>query len=76
MKDSTKDVLIRALKTFWQAALASVMVSLPQIINLIPDGWDALKPVIMSAGVGAIAAGLSAVYNGLIKPRLEVSKDE
>ena len=69
-----RDVIIRAGKTFWQAALASVLVSLPNIIELIPKGWGALKPVVISAGVGALAAGLSAMYNGVVVPLLDKYK--
>ena len=66
-----KDIAIRALKTLWQATLASIMVAIPEIVELIPQGWAALKPVLISAVVGAIAAGLSAMYNGVIKPIVE-----
>lgn len=74
MKDKLKDVALRALKTFWQTALASIMVSAPEIVELIPSGWAALKPVLVSAGVAAIAAGLSAVWNGVIAPFIEKLK--
>ena len=66
-----RDVIIRAVKTFWQSALASLLVAIPDIIDLIPGGWVAMKPVLVSAGVGALAAGLSAVYNGVIAPWIE-----
>lgn len=69
-----RDIIIRAVKTFWQAALASLMVAIPNIIDLIPVGWVAMKPVLVSAGVGALAAGLSAVYNGVIAPWVEKLK--
>lgn len=72
--EKIKDVAIRALKTLWQATLASLLVSAPQIAELIPQGWTALKPVLISAVVGAIAAGLSAMYNGVIKPIIEKYK--
>ena len=65
-----KDWVTRALKTFWQAALSSLIINAETIISLIPNGWDALKPVLVSASIGALAAGLSALYNGLIKPLL------
>lgn len=66
-----RDVIIRAVKTFWQSALASLLVAIPDIIDLIPVGWVAMKPVLVSACVGALAAGLSAVYNGVIAPWIE-----
>lgn len=74
MNRKLKDVLIRAGKTFWQAALASLAVAIPEIIDLIPNGWEALIPVLVSAGVGALAAGLSAVYNGVIAPMINKAK--
>ena len=74
MSDKTKDILIRALKTFWQGALAALMLALPEIIELIPLGWVALKPVAISAGVGAVAAGLSTVWNAMAKPALDKLK--
>lgn len=71
MKQKMKDVLVRAGKTFWQATLATVVVAMPEIVELIPAGWDALQPVLVSAFVGAIAAGLSAAYNGVLAPIIE-----
>lgn len=71
MDRKVQDVLIRAGKTFWQAALASLVVAIPEIIDLIPNGWDAVIPVLLSAGVGALAAGLSAAWNGVFAPILE-----
>jgi hypothetical protein len=74
MNRKLNDVLVRAGKTFWQAALASLVVAIPEIINLIPNGWDAVMPVLLSAGVGALAAGLSAVWNGVVAPMLNKLK--
>lgn len=74
MKEKMKDVLIRAGKTFWQATLATIVVAMPEIIDLIPAGWEALQPVLISAGVGAVAAGLSAAYNGVLAPILDKMK--
>ena len=74
MKEKMKDVLIRAGKTFWQATLASIVVVMPEIIELVPAGWEVLKPVLISAGVGAVAAGLSATYNGVLAPILDKMK--
>lgn len=69
LKEKLKDIGIRALKTFIQATLASFVVAIPQFIELIPD-WAAIQPLLISAGVGALAAGFSAAYNGVIKPML------
>lgn len=63
-----KDWVVRALKTFWQAALASLVVSIPQIVELIPLGWQAAKPFVFSILVGAAAGGFSAFYNKFINP--------
>ena len=74
MSEKTKDVLIRSIRTFWEAALAAIIVSLPEIVDLIPSGWAAIKPVFISVGVGALAAGITAAYNGVLKPYLDKSK--
>lgn len=74
MKEKAKDVAIRALKTFWQTAFASVIFAIPQITESLHAGWGVLKPVLVSAGVGALAAGLSATYNGVLKPLAEKLK--
>lgn len=74
MKAKVKDVLVRAGKTFWQAMLATIVVAIPEILDLIPLGWKALMPVLISAGVGAVAAGLSAMWNGVLAPILDKLK--
>ena len=74
MSEKFKDVVVRAFKTFWQTALASVIFAMPQIIENINAGWAVLKPLLISAGVGALAAGLSAAYNGVLKPLAEKLK--
>ena len=50
-----KDISIRALLTFLQAGLAVLVVTGVENLN----SWDSLKP----AGVAAVAALLSFVYN-------------
>lgn len=74
MKQKIKDVAVRAGKTFWQAMLATIVIAVPEIVELIPMGWKALSPVLGSAGVGALAAGLSAAWNGVIAPALDKLK--
>jgi len=57
-----KNIFIRAVLTFLQAGLAVLVVT--GVENL--DSWDSLKP----AGVAAVAALLSFVYNvvnGMVK---------
>ena len=74
MSEKMKDVVTRAFKTFWQTALASVIFSMPQIIENLGAGWASIKPVLISAGIGALAAGFSAAYNGVLKPLAEKLK--
>jgi uncharacterized membrane protein len=74
MNEKQRDVAIRAVKTFWQAAIASLLVSMPQIIEGLHAEWAVLKPVLVSAFCGALAAGLSAAYNGALKPIAEKIK--
>ena len=76
MTKKANDVLIRALKTFWHAALASLAVSMPSVVNLLPNGWEAVEPLLTSAIIGALAAGFSALYNGVLKPLLAVSEEK
>lgn len=68
MNEKTKDVLIRALKTFWQAALGYLLAdaALLQEALTVP-----LKESILATLLaGAAAAGFSAIYNGIIEPML------
>lgn len=59
-----KDVSIRALKTFWQAAVAYLAMSLGQGVDLFEG------EVIGGLLIGALAAGISASWNGAIQPVL------
>ena len=66
-----KDILIRALKTFWQAVVAYLATSFgSQIAGIEVFDFDALKNVAIGLLVGALAAGLSASWNGAIQPAL------
>lgn len=60
-----KDTLTRALKTFWQAALAYLIAAVTGV-NFFDGEKD--KTFWVGIGVAALAAGLSAAYNGVIKP--------
>jgi hypothetical protein len=51
-----KDIAIRAVKTFIQAFLAVLVID----VITIKD-WATAKPVL----IGAVAAGVSAVWNSL-----------
>ncbi len=71
----TKDVVIRALKTFWQSAIAYLVASLStQMIGVDVFDFDALKGVLGGLFIGALAAGISASWNGAIQPVLNKLK--
>ena len=63
-----KDVAIRALKTFWQSAIAYLVASLGQGI----DWFEA--DVIGGILIGALAAGISASWTGVVQPKLDKCK--
>lgn len=67
MREETKrmmaDVAERAIKTFLQAFLSSISVD---VLLGITD-FDAFKKVGISMLVAALAAGISAVWNGTVK---------
>ena len=64
----TKDVAIRALKTFWQTAIAYLVASLSQGVDLFEG------EVIGGLLLGALAAGISASWNGAVQPVLNKLK--
>ena len=59
-----KDIAIRALKTFWQSAVAYLLAALSTGVDLFEG--EVLSGLI----IGALAAGLSASWNGVVQPRL------
>lgn len=61
------DVLMRALKTFVQASIAYLVASIGAV-----DVFD--KGVAEGLLIGAIAAGISASWNGVVQPRLNKLK--
>ena len=63
-----KDVAMRALKTFWQAAVAYLVASLGQGVDLFEG------EVIGGLVIGALAAGISAAWNGAVQPMLDKAK--
>ena len=72
MNEKMKDVLIRALKTFWQAALASIVAALGSgAIGMEIFQDNTWVKVLVSIAIGAVASGFSAIYNGIIKPLLD-----
>lgn len=59
-----KDVAIRALKTFLQSAIAYLVASLSQGVDLFE------VEVVSGLLIGALAAGISASWNGAVQPVL------
>ena len=75
MNEKVKDILIRAMKTFWQAVVAYLATSFgTQMAGIDVFNFDALKNVAIGLIVGAVAAGLSASWNGVIQPALDKLK--
>jgi hypothetical protein len=60
-----KDVTIRAIKTFMEAffAFAGAELAGMDLFSIGKDMWCAV-------GISAAAAGISAVWNGMIEPAL------
>ena len=61
-----KDVFVRAIKTFAEAAIAFVGAELAGV-----DIFAVSKDVWVAVGISAAAAGISAVWNGMIYPLLK-----
>jgi len=73
MSDRTKDVLIRAVKTFAQALIAT---ALTQVLVVINNGETVSgKTFLITVGLPALAAGLSALQNVLFPPKLKGDED-
>ena len=70
-----KDVLIRAAKTFWQSGIAYIVASLgTEMSGVNVFDFDSMKGVLGGLLVGALAAGLSASWNGVVQPKLNQYK--
>lgn len=64
-----KDISVRALKTFWQSAVAYL------VATLSTQGMDVFeRDVIGGLLIGALAAGISASWNGAVQPVLNKLK--
>lgn len=63
-----KDIAIRALKTFWQSAIAYLVAALSTGVDLFEG------EIIGGLLIGALAAGISASWNGVVQPRLNKLK--
>lgn len=70
-----KDILIRALKTFWQGSIAYLITAFGTQLGAIDlFSVEALKEVGVGLLIGALAAGLSATWNGVIAPIVDKYK--
>jgi hypothetical protein len=63
-----KDVAIRAAKTFAQSFLGA-------LITLFASGTEPGSAVTKTAIISALAAAISAVWNGVINPALEAHRE-
>ena len=66
MNEKQKDVLTRAWRTFWQAMLAYLLADATLLQETL-CGWSRGRHMLLTLFIGAVAAGLSAVYNGLLR---------
>lgn len=71
----TKDVAVRAMKTFWQSAIAYLIATFSTQMSGV-DVFDIHDVQSLFGGllIGALAAGLSASWNGVVQPILDKSK--
>ena len=65
-----KDVAMRAFKTFWQSGMAYI------VATLSTQGVEVFERegVICGLLIGALAAGISASWNGVVQPMLDKCK--
>ena len=72
MTEKIKDVLIRSLKTFWQATASYLITTFgTSLAGIDVFDIDALKNVGLGLLIGALAAGLSAAWNSVVQPVLD-----
>lgn len=67
----SKDVAVRSAKTFWQSAAAYLIATFSTQMSGV-DVFDLhdIQSVFGSLLIGALAAGLSATWNGVVQPML------
>ena len=70
MNERQQDIWVRAVRTFWQAMLAHLLAD-TTVLSEALSGWSRGRQLLLTLFVGAVAAGLSAVYNGVVRPLLE-----
>ena len=61
--------MIRALKTFVEAFASALIADIAVIGEALTD-WEAGKHILLTVGIGAVAAGISAAWN-IIAERLK-----
>ena len=74
-KAKSNDIFVRAFKTWWQGALSYLMMAILTLnINFIEifTDWSVTVEFLQTTGLsmvcGALAAGISAVWNGFVRP--------
>ncbi|MCI9127587.1 MAG: hypothetical protein HFG28_10385 [Eubacterium sp.] len=72
MKEKTKDIIVRAMKTFIQAFAASISVD--SLISATDK--DAIVRVGTSMLIAGVSAGVSAVWNFIQKTVNTICKEE
>ena len=72
-----KDVAIRAAKTFWQSGIAYLVATFSTQMSGV-DVFDIhdVQSVFGGLLIGALAAGLSASWNGVVQPILDKCKGD
>lgn len=67
-----KDIAVRSAKTFWQSAAAYLIATFSTQMSGV-DVFDLhdVQSVFGSLLIGALAAGLSATWNGVVQPILD-----
>lgn len=65
MNEKFKELAERAAKTFAEAFISSVVANLALFTDSLGD-YAKLKGVAVAVGVGAFAAAISAVWNGIL----------
>lgn len=70
-----KDVATRAMKTFWQSSVAYLVATFSTQMSGV-DVFDLhdVQSVFGGLLIGALAAGLSASWNGVVQPILDKCK--
>lgn len=75
MKINWKNVIERSGKTFVEGFIGSLVANLTVFQDVYAeDGmWEM---ALISVGIGAIAAGISAVWNGVLEPLFDITNTD